>query len=290
MQEDPVRTVPLGTGRPVSPHVAPMLHPMSHALPGVPGTHWEVVMHVPLQRACPDGHAQAPFWQVVPPVHVNAGPQPPQLGALGVALLLSSMHAPLQRLKPPVHVIAHVVPLHIVVPVPLVGPGQAMLHMAPQLLAVVGPSQVPPQLSAVGAVHPHVPPEQCWPPVHARHAAPPVPVPQTVSVSAVTHAVAPVGLLQQPVHPVVVLHAHAPAAQVVPAPQTLPQPPQLALLVFGLTQALLQTIWGAVQPAVQTPATHDTVPPPGAVQRVQLGPQLLASVSLAHVPVLAQRC
>src|ERR1700680_3870897 len=57
MQEDPVRTVPVGTGRPVSPHVAPMLHPMSHALPGVPGTHWEVVMHVPLQRACPDGHA-----------------------------------------------------------------------------------------------------------------------------------------------------------------------------------------------------------------------------------------
>ena len=222
---------------------------------------------------------------------MNVGPQPPQLGALGVALLLSSMHAPLQRLKPAVHMIAHVVPLHVVVPVPLVGPGQGTPHVAPQLLAVVGPSQVPPQLSAVGGVHAHVPPEQCWPPVHARHAAPPVPVPQTVSVSAVTHAAAPVGLLQHPVHPVVVLHAHTPgAAQLVPAPHTLPQPPQFALLVVGSTHVLLQTIWGAVQPAVQTPATHETVPPPGAVQSVQLAPQLLGSVSLAQVPVLAHRC
>ena len=134
-------------------------------------------------------------------MHVNVAPQPPQLAALGVALLLSSMHAPLQRLKPPVHMIAHVVPLHVVVPVPLVGPGQGTPHAAPQLLAVVGPWQTPPQLSAVGAVHPHVPVAQCCVAGHPRHAAPPVPVPHTRSVSppGATHAAAPVALLQHPV-------------------------------------------------------------------------------------------
>lgn len=51
----------------------------------------------------PWGHAQEPPWQVVPPVQVKAGPQPPQLVALGVLFVISSTHAPPQGVKPGAH-------------------------------------------------------------------------------------------------------------------------------------------------------------------------------------------
>jgi hypothetical protein len=96
------------------------------------------------------------------------------------------------------------------------------------------------------------------------------------------------------VQPVVVLHAHTPgAAQLVPAPHTLPQPPQLALLVFGSTHAPEHALRPVLQrmPHVGTvdPAgtLHDALPlAAGGWQTFAQLPQLFGSTcSLTHAPV-----
>ena len=52
-----------------------------------------LLSHVPPQSCVPAGHMQAPFWQVVPPAHACAAPQPPQL----LGSVSSSTHAPLHE-------------------------------------------------------------------------------------------------------------------------------------------------------------------------------------------------
>ena len=74
---------------------------------------------------------------------------------------------------------------------------------------------VPHSASPAGHAHAPVVVLHVSPPVHAAHAAPPAPQLAVVSLARASHTV---GLLQQPVHPVVVLHAHTPAVHVVPAP------------------------------------------------------------------------
>jgi hypothetical protein len=62
------------------------------------------------------------------------------------------------------------------------------------------------------------------------------------------HAEAPVGLEQQPLHPVVVLQVHMPPAQRVPGPQAAPHAPQFALSVARSKQPLGQAVVVPVQP------------------------------------------
>ncbi len=95
--------------------------------------------------------------------------------------------------------------------------------------------------------HPQVPPpvagSHTWPAPHPVHAAPPAPQLVVDSAAKGSHALWPVAAAQQPLQPVVVLHAQWPPLHCVPTPQTIPQPPQLLLSVDSLTQAAPQGAW-----------------------------------------------
>ncbi len=59
-----------------------------------------VLTHVPLQSVRPLGQAHPPPWHVLPPVHVNCEPQPPQFVAFGWVFVASFTQAPLHRDRP----------------------------------------------------------------------------------------------------------------------------------------------------------------------------------------------
>jgi hypothetical protein len=54
----------------------------------------ELLTQVPLQLCVPPGHAHWPPWQVIPPLHANCEPQPPQFELS----LLKSTQPPLHEL------------------------------------------------------------------------------------------------------------------------------------------------------------------------------------------------
>ncbi len=87
-----------------------------------------------------------------------------------------------------------------------------------------------------------------------------------------SHAFVPVAAVQQPLHPVVALHAQRPPVHCVPVPQTMPQPPQLLLSAFSFTHAPLQAV---------SPAAHWHV----SVVALQVSPTTVEqSVWLTKVP------
>jgi hypothetical protein len=101
----------------------------------------------------------------------------------------------------------------------------------------------------VPGMHPHEPPPvvalHTCPAPQAPHVAPLAPqlVAVVICVLNGSHAFCPVAAVQQPLHPVVALHAQCPAVHWVPAPQTTPQPPQLLLSVSSSTHAEPHCVW-----------------------------------------------
>jgi hypothetical protein len=75
----------------------------------------------------------------------------------------------------------------------------------------------------------------------------------------------PIAAEQQPLHPVVALHAQWPAVHCVPAPHTTPQPPQLLLSVVSLTHAVPHGVSPAAHWHVSVVGLH--VSPVTAEQR-----------------------
>lgn len=165
-------------------------HPPMHACPHVPQLFALLVVstHRPLQSIWLAGHLQVELTQLVPPVQTcvhmpqlllsfdvltqvdvhRVGVDPvhwqlplrhcwpplhdiPHVWQLPLSLCKLT-HAPLQSLRPMLQASVHEVPLHAGVPsmAPLLGPGHAVVHEVPQLLAVDELSQVPPQLSVPG--------------------------------------------------------------------------------------------------------------------------------------------
>jgi hypothetical protein len=116
---------------------------------------------LPLQSCMPLGHAQAPLWQVLPPVHVL--PQPPQL-LLSVCV---STHALPQRLRLP-QLVPHDVPSQVALPP--VGTGHAE-HEVPHEPVDVLLEQVPLQ-SCVPLGQAQALLWQVLPPLHAALHAP----------------------------------------------------------------------------------------------------------------------
>jgi hypothetical protein len=100
--------------------------PGRHGLPQVPQFCGSLrrFLQIPLQSVCPDGQAQNPFWQVMPPVHTL--PQKPQLAGL----LLRFTHALPHCVNPTSHCQLHIPPVQVAVE--LGGPEQTCPH-APQL-------------------------------------------------------------------------------------------------------------------------------------------------------------
>jgi hypothetical protein len=78
-----------GQAAPHAPQFAASVATLVHAPPHSDGT-------APLQP-------QAPPWHVSPPVHEKFAPHPPQLGALGMAFVVSLMHVPLHAARPVGH-------------------------------------------------------------------------------------------------------------------------------------------------------------------------------------------
>lgn len=150
---------------------------------------------------------------------------------------------------------------------------------APQLGRLVGSTQVWPHLIRPELqLKPHTPPEQNgWPPLGAPHTM--LHPPQFwVSDPVATHwplqLVVPLGQLT----------VQTPLEQTCPAPQAVPQPPQLAVSVCVFTHALPHKLSPPLQVLTQLPVTHETEPPAGGVHVVPQAPQFCTSLE-----VLTQR-
>ncbi len=109
---------------------------------------------------------------------------------------------------------------------------------------------------------------------------------------------------QQPLHPVAPLHAQWPPVHAVPAPHTIPQPPQLLLSAVSLTHAAPHGVspvghWHATVVALhvspvtavhsgvtftKVPALHVCTASPAGEQRLVFGAQLpVQPVAATHV-------
>ncbi|MDP9151507.1 MAG: hypothetical protein M3O36_16425 [Myxococcota bacterium] len=212
------------------PHAIPALahriasgsgvHPQAFTVPPPPQV-CGVVQPAPqaLQLFCVPRGAHLPPQQTFDAVHVNAGPQPPQLVAFGVLFVVTLTQTPPQGVKPLVHAVA------LQLPAPsqraltaFAGNGQGVV-----LGAAVSPEHVPvdgehvpgtwqasvdPQVSGLPSTH--------APAVHARlrshafaseqraHPAPPLPQLDVVSFASGSQVEA---LLQHPAQPLVVSQA-----------------------------------------------------------------------------------
>jgi hypothetical protein len=133
--------------------------------------------------------------------------------------------------------------------------------------------------SVSGAAQEHAPvASHVSPPVQAVHPIPPDRQLALVSRASGSQVVA---FVQQPVQPLVALHAHVPFVHIVPAPHTWPHAPQLALSAFSSTHAPVQALRPALHPRPQTRFVHAAIPPPavGGGQITPQPPQLAVSVA-----------
>jgi hypothetical protein len=140
--------------------------------------HWPATHGLPQAEAAPQFPSLPHVWTALPEHCVTPGVHTEQWPEMQVdaplqpvphcpqfALSLCKLtQAPLQLPRPALQVSVHVAPLHAALPnaAPLLGPGQLAVQEVPHLLAALGPSQVPLQLSeAFGSEH--APPVEDWP-------------------------------------------------------------------------------------------------------------------------------
>jgi hypothetical protein len=129
-------------------------------------------------------------------------------------------------------------------------PGQVR-PQEPQLVGSFSVStQLPPQATVPsGQTDSHLPVAQTWSALHFSPQAPQWLGSLSVATQMPPQSAVPTG------------HAHLPATQVVPFPQTVPQVPQLASSDWRSTQEPLHAERGAVQSAAQVPELQSGVPP-----------------------------
>jgi hypothetical protein len=181
------------------------------------------------------------------------------------------------QLRGSVCVLVHVVPPHIVMPVPHTHTPEThdapMPHArphAPQLLASLETSAQPPFMQRIApAPHVHMPIAHVPPGPHETAQEPQCAGSVASEAQVVPQATWPAG------------HMHAPIAQGVPAGHAWPHIPQFDVLLCRSTQLPLHTVFGAMQLPLHVP---DVQLWPGAHARLQ-PPQLAGSAARStHAP------